>query len=621
MFPQSIRALIDNPKRRHEIGKAAWRHARERLDWSLQAARLRHILERQVLGRTRPRLLVITYRYTDPPLGGAEVHLLELLRQLDRRGSFTIDVATLDIVTIHNRFHFSCRYARDANALLPGGLAAVDVRRFPVDEIDDESALVAGRTLFAAWSQERRQISLRHLHLYDKPILLGGWYYPERTADGTEVWSSGKAWLFVGSAERIIVRGISFRRRHLRVRGANAVLLDAVVDGQFELEVATAGDEAIAFEMETIEVPDDPRALGFRLRSIDLQLGDRTEKLALGVDFRSLLRTRHPQLWIDELIATARARDQQHDELFQRARGPNSTALEHWLAGNIAQYDVVIGHSVPFRTCVSAAQHALGAGVPLVQIPDFHVDDEFYHWRSYYDALAAASTNITFPRAATALFYERIGARSVYLPHGVDPREQPDSAGRAAFEKLRSCARPYVLILGRKDRAKNYDAIIDAVDSINAQSRSVDVVMIGRDEDGVRLDPSRVTFVGPQPRPVVVAAIAGALCVISMSDSESFGIVILEAWAQRTPVIVSADCHAYTELVEDGVDGLHALRETLADKIRFLHANAEIAKAMGERGRAKALRSYSWGSIAEQLDALLLNFATQSPAHLRRSAA
>jgi glycosyltransferase involved in cell wall biosynthesis len=73
--------------------------------------------------------------------------------------------------------------------------------------------------------------------------------------------------------------------------------------------------------------------------------------------------------------------------------------------------------------------------------------------------------------------------------------------------------------------------------------------------------------------------------------------------------------------VEDGVDGLHALRETLADKIRFLHANPEMAIAMGERGRAKALQSYSWGSIAEQLDALLLNFATRSPSHLRRSAA
>lgn len=621
MFPQAIRALIDDTTRRVAIGNAAWRHAREKLDWPLQAARLRNIVERQVLGRTRPRLLVITYRYTDPPLGGAEVHLLELLRQLDRRGSFTIDVATLDIVAIHNRFHFSCRYTRDANALMPRGLAAVDVRRFPVDEIDDASALVAGRTLFAAWAQELRQISLRHLHLYDKPILLGGWYYPERTGDGLEVWASGEAWVFVGSAERIVVRGISFRRRHLRIRSANAALMDAVVDGQFELEVATTDHDAIAFEMETIDVPDDPRPLGFRLRSIDLHFGDRVEKLALGIDFRSLLRIRHPQQWIDELIATARARDPKHDELFQRARGPNSAALEHWLAGNIAQYDVVVGHSVPFRTCVVAAHHARAAGVPLVQIPDFHVDDEFYHWCSYYDALAAATANITFPRAATALFYERIGARSVYLPHGVDPEEQPDSAGRAAFEQLHSSERPYVLVLGRKDRAKNYEAIVDAVASINARSRSVDVVMIGRDEDGVRLDPADVTYIGPQPRSVVLAAIAGALCVVSMSDSESFGIVILEAWAQRTPVIVSAACHAYTELVEDGVDGLHASPETLAEKIRFLDANPEIAKAMGERGRAKALQRYSWGSIAERLDALLLECATRSPSHLRRSAA
>jgi len=111
------------------------------------------------------------------------------------------------------------------------------------------------------------------------------------------------------------------------------------------------------------------------------------------------------------------------------------------------------------------------------------------------------------------------------------------------------------------------------------------------------------------------------LCVVSMSDSESFGIVVLEAWTQRVPVIVNAACHAYTELVDDGVDGLHATAETLADKIGFLQEHPGAARSMGEHGRAKALRDYSWQAIADRLDALLLDCALHKPMSANRSAA
>ena len=178
-----------------------------------------------------------------------------------------------------------------------------------------------------------------------------------------------------------------------------------------------------------------------------------------------------------------------------------------------------------------------------------------------------------------------------------------------------------MLVLGRKDRAKNYDVVIDAVVALNAMHRSVDVVMIGRDEDGVALDSADVSYLGPQSQPVVLAAIADALCVVSMSDSESFGIIVLEAWAQRVPVVVNAACHAYAELVDDGLDGLHATRETLAEKVAFLRDHPDAARSMGERGRAKARRDYSWDVIADHLDTLLLECARCGRSQASRSAA
>jgi len=90
-----------------------------------------------------------------------------------------------------------------------------------------------------------------------------------------------------------------------------------------------------------------------------------------------------------------------------------------------------------------------------------------------------------------------------------------------------------------------------------------------------------------------------------MSDSESFGIVILEAWAQRKPVIVSAACIASAELVEDGVDGLLATPANLAEKIRWLLDHPEQSRAMGEAGRGKLLREFTWQAVGREANDIL----------------
>ena len=51
---------------------------------------------------------------------------------------------------------------------------------------------------------------------------------------------------------------------------------------------------------------------------------------------------------------------------------------------------MVLGHSLPFKTVVIAADAARAAGVPLSQLPSAHIDDAFYHWQSYFRALSSA---------------------------------------------------------------------------------------------------------------------------------------------------------------------------------------------------------------------------------------
>jgi glycosyltransferase involved in cell wall biosynthesis len=382
------------------------------------------------------------------------------------------------------------------------------------------------------------------------------------------------------------------------------------VDGEFVLSVGLAGQRTVELAVDgDFEPPGDPRPLGVRIREARCDTWAGPQALDLEVDYRAWMKRHLPARWIEELIATARARPREYDDLFQRTRGPVSAALESWLAENAAHYDVVMGTSVPFGTLVAAARHAQSARVPLVQIPEFHIDDEYYHWQSYYDALTAADWLITHPRAATPLFFERIGARSEYVPNGIDPDEAPTPEDEAVFRRLYPDATPFVLIVGRKDRAKNYEAVIRAVARLNGDRPRCGLVMIGRDEDGVALDRRQVTYLGGQPRGVVLAALRRALCLVSMSESESFGIVILESWVQGRPVVISAACQASVELVVDGQDGLHATSATLAERIGWLLDHREAAAEMGRRGREKACASYTWNEIATRVNARLLELA------------
>ena len=83
------------------------------------------------------------------------------------------------------------------------------------------------------------------------------------------------------------------------------------------------------------------------------------------------------------------------------------------------------------------------------------------------------------------------------------------------------------------------------------------------------------------------------------SRIDSFGIVYLEAWAYRVPVI---GCRAggVPDVIDDGQDG--ALVDygdvgALSSAIETLLSDPDRRHTMGEQGRAKVEARYTWGRI------------------------
>lgn len=610
-FRDQLQALIGAPRSREKMGAAAYRFAKNHLDWGFQAAKYRGVLERGVFARTKKRLLVVTHRFTIPPLGGAESHLIDLLKAVERRGNFVIDLVTTDIAKIENQFHFSCSYERIGHQPAYTEIPSLKVIRFPVDELSTSLRLQNAARLWKAWTAESIDLSLAHVGLLPDAILLGGWYYPERNLTAVSVWSSARSLLKVRKLKSITIVGSSNHKAVLTVLGDGKQIAEIPVDGEFELKQPLNGVEILELRVSPAhECPDDPRALGLRVREIQaVSDANSTCSIPLDICYSDVLKRVAPREYIRSLIDIARKRPPELDVLFQDTRGPNSSAMEDWLEGNAKNYEVVLGHSLPFKTAVIAADAARAAGVPLVQLPSAHIDDGFYHWESYFQALRSADFCITHPRSASSMFFEEIGASSRYLPPGMEDRGAPSSADDRVFEALYQAKLPYVLVLGRKDRSKNYHSVIRAVSSLNTSRRRCNVLMIGRDEDGDPLDGNLVQYLGAQPDGVVRSALRNSLCLVTMSESESFGIVILEAWSQSRPVIVSENCIASTELVADGECGLVANVGNLEDKILSLLDNPSWAAKMGERGNARVQAEFRWEIIGAELDRALLELS------------
>jgi glycosyltransferase involved in cell wall biosynthesis len=174
-----------------------------------------------------------------------------------------------------------------------------------------------------------------------------------------------------------------------------------------------------------------------------------------------------------------------------------------------------------------------------------------------------------------------------------------------------------VLFLGRMHRLKRLDLIADAFAAAHARYPSMHLVLAGPDEQHLVPDLMR-RLSGAADHVHAIGAIHGtdkwsllkdADVTVQSSDSESFGVSIVESLASGVPVVVTRTCpwaeietHECGLWVEQRGDAIAAAIETLmVDPVR--------RRRMGERGKAFARERYSWDTIAPRMARLYADLA------------
>ncbi len=99
-------------------------------------------------------------------------------------------------------------------------------------------------------------------------------------------------------------------------------------------------------------------------------------------------------------------------------------------------------------------------------------------------------------------------------------------------------------------------------------------------------------------------AIFNAIDILVLpSHNEFFGIVFLEAWSCRKPVI-GVGIGPVKDVITDGIDGLlirQENKEDLVSKLEVLIGNEPLRTLMGAKGFEKVMQQYTWDIIVSRL--------------------
>lgn len=557
----------------------------------------------------RSKVLYVLPRYTSPPLGGAEKNCEEFIKVLGQSGKFDVDVVSPEISKMKNVFRFSENYSFDDECLAPIDIPNVRYARFKTEK---PSRQIQFSNLQKVWNLQvrfEREINKELRKKYTTSGLTWGWGNPEKNQQSAGRWSLTEAGLYLNNQANLTFEGFSPNPSTLYVYQNGLIIFGPHnINDYFKISF-TAECGEINLYLSTRDISNDPRSLGFML----LKLGiDKNETINLSRP--TLLEYHLEKLPNNEKITllheTAKKTRYQENCYLNELRGPWSKNLENFIHEQISNYDLVVTHNNIFRPSIFSLNEAYEQNIPSILIPHIHLDDDFYHFTDVFESAKKASIVLVSPKISKNFLQEN-GCNTHYLSPGCDTGEEFSNIDKERFIDEFSIHDPFILVLGRKAPAKGYRQIIKSVEQINKEGKKLHVVLIGPDDDKAQIKSPNATYLGFQPRSIIRGALLSCFALCNMSHSESFGIVVLEAWLAEKPVIANKSCAAFQDLVDDGKNGVLTDMNNLTNAIENLYDNKDLQKYLGKNGKTKAY-DYDWKKISKKFLKYCVNLTNKN---------
>ncbi len=323
--------------------------------------------------------------------------------------------------------------------------------------------------------------------------------------------------------------------------------------------------------------------------------------------------------WRKLMVLTSMLPGDQSRLLTRMARRvPPIRSLDAVLSGQ-ERPDIVFGFNLSWEyPALAARRFARRRAIPFVLVPFAHLGESkrtrmarnntMDHQRRL---VAAADRVLALTEAEVRGFAEwEISTEKMSVVGGgldaVPPL--PDSAAVLIRTRLQP---PFALFVGRATHDKGAIYSAQAVLQLRREGLPISLALVGR------IAPEFSRFYGTLTptereiiRPLGVLSEVDKHCLLEQaqmlllpSRTDSFGLVLLEAWIHGTPVI-GAEAGGVASVISDGEDGLltpFGDVAALAGAIRRLATDEALNRQLGAQGKHKVLTDYTWTQVADKV--------------------
>lgn len=162
----------------------------------------------------------------------------------------------------------------------------------------------------------------------------------------------------------------------------------------------------------------------------------------------------------------------------------------------------------------------------------------------------------------------------------------------------------YIFFPSRLHHWKRPDLIINAMRYVDGD---INLIISGRGSDERRYrelakDDSRIQFIGWIDDETLIDLYSKAIVVPFVPIREDYGLITIEAFKSKKPVLTCFDSGEPANIVKDGINGfiVEPTPQKIAEKINYLVDNPVVAKRMGENGY-QTVRNLTWDNFVSCL--------------------
>jgi len=250
----------------------------------------------------------------------------------------------------------------------------------------------------------------------------------------------------------------------------------------------------------------------------------------------------------------------------------------------------------------------------FILCPCLHVNDPTHKGKLLRFIASKADTILVLTREETQLLIDWGIDKSKIIETGVgiDDEFLKTKLNKKLIKNLPY--KNYILFIGQEVQHKNIIDLIDAMEILWKKGIKENLVLAGARTEYSKIIDNKISLMDANFQKRIfrvnnfdekdkINLLDGCRTLILPSSMESFGIVIIEAWARKKPVI-AANIPSIRYLIDDKQNGL-LFRENdindLKEKILVLLTNTSIYKNLSKNGFNKVIEHYQWEKIINKI--------------------